>query len=159
VDDPRGYAWIHIKLGEVARDQGDCAAAGSLLKQATAFFEEQRNTPGLAWSLTNHGLVELKHGDVEWAAQLFKAGLIRFQELGHKLGIAYCLKGVAGVLAQQPACSRRAVQLFGAAAALFAAIGAGITPTDRIESDTIWPPPVPSSMRQPVTQRGLRAKQ
>jgi tetratricopeptide (TPR) repeat protein len=135
VADPRGYAWIQVKLGEVARDQGDYPTAQRWLESALMSFTRQHDESGYVWAATGLGMVELAHGDAKRAVQFFSKSLTQFHTLGHKVGVAYCLKGLADVLVRQQRDTEQAVQLFSAAAALLAEIGAGITPGDRVECD------------------------
>ncbi len=135
--DLRGYFWIHIKLGEIARDQGDHTRARRWLEPAVAHFTEARSNVGLSWAMTSLAIVELAEDRAERASELFAQGLIEFHTCGQKVGVAYGLKGVADVLVYQRANLPRAVQLFGAAAELLIAIGAGITPGDRVEHDPL----------------------
>jgi hypothetical protein len=89
--------------------------------------------------LTNLGLVALGQDECKRAANRFMEGLIQFRDLGNTVGSAFCLKGLACVLAQHPAGTQQSVQLFGAATALLAVSGAAVAyidqPTDRYLAD------------------------
>jgi hypothetical protein len=76
----------------------------------------------------------LHQGDPVQAATCFAEGLALSREIGYRYGIAFNLAGMAGVAAAggRP---ERSARLFGAAQALFDAMGQVVELVDRIEYD------------------------
>jgi DNA-binding CsgD family transcriptional regulator len=87
-----------------------------------------------ATALSNLGGAVLHQGDARRAAAYFAEGLTLSRELGNRPDIAFNLAGMAGVAAAegQP---QRSARLFGAAEAVFDAIGLVLEPQDRAEYD------------------------
>ena len=127
IGDKGGLAWSLHNLGFIALLQGDDRRAAALLEESLVMFREIGDKFGIAygttWELHNLGNTALAQGDVMQAAALFTKSLALHQELGDKLDLARSLVGLASVacVAEQP---ERAARLFGAAEALYDAIGA-----------------------------------
>jgi predicted ATPase/class 3 adenylate cyclase len=120
-------------LGEVARCEGDYGRAAACYEESLAAARDLGERWRVAAALHNLGHIARHRGDPEGAAARFRESLAVARELGDTRLIAHCLTGLAGVAATgQP---ERAGRLFGAGAALFDAIGAGLDPADRAERD------------------------
>jgi tetratricopeptide (TPR) repeat protein len=128
--DESGIAWTLSLLALALRPQGDESRALALLDESLALFEDQGDRRGIAWSFLQLGLVARDHGDHGRAGSLFKESLSRFRDLGDKYGIAQLVGELAAVACAQGQ-TERAARLFGAADALFAAIGARLSPPEQ----------------------------
>jgi predicted ATPase/DNA-binding XRE family transcriptional regulator len=135
IGNPVGYAWILVKLGEITRDQGRYADARPWLQQARQLFYEHDQPSGLGWALISLGFIEIQQGSANKAPPLLLAALEIMAARGQIVAIAYCLKGLAGVVSLQHQDHHTAMVLYAAADTALATIGAGITPRDRIEHD------------------------
>jgi hypothetical protein len=102
--------------------------AAALLEGTIALAGESRYKPDLARSLIALGRVMRVRGDALQSALLLEEGLGLFLELGHKLGTATALEGLAELAAAENA--ERAARLFGAANAVREAVGAPLPPVD-----------------------------
>jgi predicted ATPase len=127
-DDQWRIAETLNSIGEVFRLEGDDELAEQHYQQALSLFRQ------IGWGapavLQNLAYIAQHRNDYERARSLFAEALKNSQELQYRLSIAYCLVGLAGIVAilGQP---QRAARLFGAAEALRDIIGAQIEPSDR----------------------------
>jgi hypothetical protein len=88
----------------------------------------------MATALHRLGTVAYAQGDAGRATALYEESLALRRELGDKHGLAESLEGLAGMaVAQQQL--ERAARLLGAAAALREAIGAPLSPRERVRYD------------------------
>jgi ATP/maltotriose-dependent transcriptional regulator MalT len=130
-----GIARALSLLSEVFLQQSNAVKARLLLEESLRLFREGRDQWGIVESLSLLGRVEAREGNPAAARTLYKESLALARETGIK-NIAFCLEGLAGVVATRGelAC---AAKLWGAAEALREAIGAPIPPVDRAEYERI----------------------
>jgi predicted ATPase len=121
-------------FGTIAHAQGDNGRALALLEESLALQREIGIKWGMATTLNHLGMVVHARGDDGRATVLYAESLALCRELGDKHGLAECLEGLAGVaVAQQHL--ERAARLLGVAAALREAIGAPLSPRERVWYD------------------------
>src|SRR4030088_940758 len=113
--------------GDVARDQGDSAAARTLYEQGLAIFRDLGDRWGIAGTLADLGSLAREQGDYPTAGSRYRESIRIFQELDHKRGIARLLECFACSAAVQLD-AERSLRLAAAAAALRQNIGAPLTP-------------------------------
>jgi Tetratricopeptide repeat len=128
--DKTGMAWALSQQGDVARNEGDCAAARSLYEQSLAAFRELADRWGTAGSLADLGNLACHEGNYRAADSFYRESVGVFQALGHKRGIARLLECFAWSAALQSE-PERSLRLAGAASALRQSIGAPLTPTEQ----------------------------
>jgi tetratricopeptide (TPR) repeat protein len=136
--DKRGIANSLINLGNVTYALGDLPRATAFLDESLVMYRELGDAWGVAYSLHNLGGVAHEQGDLAKATALYEESLALLRELGDKRGIAYSLEGLAsaaGVPGNEHGALERAARLFGAAAALRAAISAPMAPNERVAYD------------------------
>lgn len=126
-----GIALVLGNLGVVGLYEGNYADAEPFFEEALALQRELENKQEIAGMLLNLGCVMLYRGEYERGVQFFRESLEVFRELGHQFGIIQVLEGLAGIAGAQWQ-SSRAAQLFGAAEALRARIGAPLSPSDQL---------------------------
>jgi tetratricopeptide (TPR) repeat protein len=90
--DRTGVAWSMNYQGDVARDQGDSAAARTLYEQGLAIFRELGDRWGIAGTLADLGSLAREQGNYPTARSLYRESINIFQELDHKRGIARLLE-------------------------------------------------------------------
>lgn len=126
---------------------GDLAQGMHLLEKCLEHFQSISNKSGLALILNDMGLVAHWQGNYAQAIQLHQQGLQAAWQIGDKRRMAFCLEGIAMACGQWAAQSTpqstveglvqryqwRAIQLFGAVAALRTQIGAPLPPTERAD--------------------------
>jgi tetratricopeptide (TPR) repeat protein len=116
--------------GDVARDQGDSAAARTLYGQGLAMFRELGDRWGIAGTLADLGSLASQQRNYSEAHARYRESIKLFQELEHKRGIARLLECFACSAAAQFD-TERSLRLAGAAAALRQNIGAPLTPAEQ----------------------------
>jgi tetratricopeptide (TPR) repeat protein len=123
-------------LGELARLEGNYEQAGKFYDEHIEILREQRAYVALIISLLNQAWVLLHRGDCGKAKAMFEECLKLSRESGHQIAILVCLTGFAGIMGMTGK-SEEAARLFGAAEALFEAIGIGgrRDPADQKEFD------------------------
>ncbi len=128
--DRAGAAWALNQQGDVAREQGDFAAAGHAYEESLAIFRELGDRWGIAGSLVDMGNLAREQGDFEAADRLYAQSLGVFRELDYKRGIARLLEAFACSAAgrSQP---ERSLRLAGAASALRHTLGAPPAPAEQ----------------------------
>jgi tetratricopeptide (TPR) repeat protein len=109
--------------GDVARDQGDIAAARTLYEQGLAIFRELDDRWGIAGTLADRGSLAREERNYPGAQSMYRESIKLFRELDHKRGIARLLECFACAAAAQLQ-AERTLRLAGAAAALRQNIGA-----------------------------------
>src|SRR5713226_8332420 len=115
--DRTGAAWSINQQGDIARAQGDMAAARGLYQRALSAFREAGDPWGSARSPTDLAYIDCEQGDHLAAHAAYRDALEIFASLGHRRGMARALEGSAGLaLAQGHA--ERALKLAAAAAHL-----------------------------------------
>jgi len=95
--DQTGVAWALNQLGDVAKEQGDLAAARGLYQRALAAFRNARDPAGAARSLADMGTIACELGEQANAYENFRQSLEIFRDLGQRRGIARVLEGLACV--------------------------------------------------------------
>lgn len=119
-------AWALNHQGDVARDQGESAAARTLYQQSLEDFRELGDRWGIAGSLADLGNLAREQQDYGAADALYRESLELFRGLDHKRGIARLLESFACSAAAQNE-PERGLRLAGAATALRHSIGAPLT--------------------------------
>ena len=84
--------------GNLARDQGDRAAAMGFHRQAQELFAAAGDSKGVAAVLNNMGAIELDAGDTDAAVGHFEASLEAFRAAGDQWGVARVLGNIAHAL-------------------------------------------------------------
>jgi len=130
----RDTAHSLLSLGHIARLQGDEAAAITLYEEALALSRAAEMNWGIAHALLNLGHIRCHQADYAQADALYRQALAYFHERGDKVGMAYVLEGLAGLVGVQRQ-SEAAARLWGAAEALRETIGAPLPPADRVDYD------------------------
>src|SRR5262249_37314993 len=102
---------------DIAREQGDWAAARELYQQALANFREAGDPWGSARSLADLGYVDCERGNYTTAHAAYREAMGIFADLGHRRGLARTLEGCA-CLAVARGQANRALRLAAAAAHL-----------------------------------------
>jgi tetratricopeptide (TPR) repeat protein len=126
-DDRANIARSYIDRGLAVMMQGRFAPARELLREGLARSRAQRHAPNTTAALTYLGLATLLDNDPAEAFDYLAEALRLRGEAGDKLGMIYCLIGIAGVAGRQ-AQPVRAARLCAAATALQQAIGTHIPP-------------------------------
>ena len=139
LEDRTGVAWSLNNQGDVARDQGDGAAAQTAYEQGLGIFRELGDQWGIAGTLADLGNLAREQGDCARANSLYRESLKIFQELEHKRGVARLLECFACSAAVQLQ-AERSLRLAGTAAALRQNIGAPLTPAEQAKLETILAP-------------------
>lgn len=133
LEDASSSGQVLNSLGEIARHQEDWAQAATYYRQSLAILEKANDKMGCAIVWHNLGHVERHCGQLDAALAAFKKSLRLNQELGRQRGIANCLVGLAGVLAEQEQTQEQAVRLLGTAEALRENIGTVLDSADALE--------------------------
>jgi hypothetical protein len=132
-------AWSLNSQGDVARDQGDSAAAQTLYEQGLSIFWELGDRWGIAATLNDLGNLAMEQRNSSSARSLYRESLKTFQELEHKRGIARLLECFACLAAAELE-AERSLRLAGAAAALRQNIGGPLTPAEQTKLETMLDP-------------------
>ena len=133
--DSTGVAWSLDHQGDVAREQGDAAAARRRsTRGALRRFGNCDNPRGIAGSLADLGKLACDGGDFAQAQSLYTESLRIFQAEDHKRGIARLLECFACAAAgqRQP---ERTLRLAGTAAALRQAVGVPLSAGEQARLD------------------------
>lgn len=117
-------------LGERQRYQGNLAAAREFYTESLALARALGDQLNIAIGVVNLAHLATQQGDVDQAARSYDEGLHLVQTLGYRLLAAEALEGRA-TLAGATGDPLRAARLFGAAAAVRAAVGTPLTPLER----------------------------
>ncbi len=118
----KGVAVALNNLGEAARLEGDLSSARSLYEQSLAIYRELGDLPGVAMALGNLGDVARRQGDYRAASSACVESLAIRWRIGDRRGTASCLEDFGTIAALQGQ-ELRAASLFGAADAVFDAMG------------------------------------
>lgn len=130
LEDTYGIAHALSILSVNAYEQGDYERARALEDEAVVIKQEAGDRRGLAYSLRTLGQVAAALQNTELAQARLEESLAIQQELGDKRGMAGALEAFAALAVQRQDLAR-AARLWGAAAALRAAIGAPASPRTR----------------------------
>ncbi|HEX2033493.1 MAG TPA: tetratricopeptide repeat protein [Chloroflexota bacterium] len=120
----------HNELGRLLWRRGQPAAARTQHEAALAVAGELGDKGGSAAALDHLGRTALALGEVAEARRRHTAALEMAWEFGDRLRVAWCLVGLAAVVAAQDQ-GRQATRLLGAAAALRQTLGAPVLPSQR----------------------------
>jgi DNA-binding CsgD family transcriptional regulator len=128
--DTWGLARVLHSSGELARHHGDFARARRHYEESLHLLRTLEHRFSAATILHNLGYVAQHQGDLPEAMASFAEALEQHLRYGNQNNVAHCLGGIAGIAGglgrPQPA-----ARLFGAAAGLLHAAGAGVWPIDR----------------------------
>jgi tetratricopeptide (TPR) repeat protein len=125
-------AWALNHRAHAAMLRGDVLKAEALLKESTDLFSQSlpQGEWGSAWNAQSQGEIELTQGRAKQAGDYFMRSLAMLDRMGDKMGISWCLCGLAGAAAlnEEP---ERGAKLWGAGEALREQIGCRIAPASR----------------------------
>lgn len=130
LDDPINITFVLSGLGEVAIRQGKPTEALEPLHRSLAIRTAQADRWGLGATYGSLAWAEQLIGDLKAARHYLVKSLCLRQEVGDPGGLAWCLEKLAEIEAEEGR-GARAVQLYGAAAALRASIQSVIDPADQ----------------------------
>jgi hypothetical protein len=102
-----------------------------LHEESLAIRRELGDKSGIAYALSDLGLVALEQADYGTAGSLYAQSLAIRQEVGDKWGLAVCLTGLAGV-AEAREQVELAARLLAATEALLEAIGGRLDALERL---------------------------
>jgi predicted ATPase len=128
--DTWGQGFCRHNLALAAQRQGDLERAAALCAQSVDHFRALGNEPSLAEVLISLGIVEQARGAAERARAALEEGLTLAWRVGPRWLVASGLTRL-GVLAAEQGQAERAARLWGAAAALHAALGVPPRATER----------------------------
>ena len=117
-----GIATGLANLGLMAAHSGDYHRAWPLLTEGLSLYEELGNKEGRAYTIRHLGFTAHSQSDYKQAGALLRESLIFFWDQGHKRVVAECLAELAAITGGQGE-PERAARLFGAAQALYEALG------------------------------------
>ena len=116
-------------LGNLLREEDDCAAARRCLEESLALRREMGADSEIAESLWNLAAVALYQNEAPTAYARLRESLALYQKLGQETGVAGCLDGFAALLAAEGN-SEQAAALLGRADAMRRDLSAEIDPAD-----------------------------
>jgi tetratricopeptide (TPR) repeat protein len=133
--DTRNIAFELSGLGEVALRQQDYARATQLVEESLELRRQLGNKWGVGVSLGILGWIAMR--EEKWDLAIIRLGesLDVRREIGDQSGCAWCLERLAAVAMEQGQ-PEKAARLFGAGAALRAAIRSVIDPADQPAYDS-----------------------
>ena len=132
--DKGGIATGLTNVGLMAAHSGDYRRAWSLLEEGLSLYNELGDKEGRAYTIRHLGFTAHSQGDFKRAETLLRESLMLFWEQGNKRVVAECLAELAaitGAQRQHQESARRAARLFGAAQALYEALGAAVWDINR----------------------------
>jgi tetratricopeptide (TPR) repeat protein len=119
-------------LGDIYVVRNEEVHAREVYEEGIKLLRETNNSNNLAYSVRRLGYLALKEADYERANVLFRESLIRNQELGHQIGIAAAMTGLAK-LALEVGNLSRAAQLYGIIEDRLTVLSLPLYITDRVE--------------------------
>jgi len=128
--DTRSMGFELSGLGEIAMREGDTRRAAQLVGESLDLRRRLGNQWGVGVSLGILGWIALREGDWPRAVAQLGESLDVRREIGDPSGSAWCLERLAEVARAQGQ-PEKAVRLFGAGAALRAAVRAVMDPADQ----------------------------
>ncbi len=128
--DVGGIAWALNHLGHVAQLNGEWEIATRRHQEALELFQTLSPVFGVSESQQSLGECALGQDDAALAARRFVEALALFKRYGYRVGVAWCLAGLAGTAALDGQ-SQRAARLWGAAESLRQSLGARPAPAAR----------------------------
>ena len=117
-------------MGNLLREEDDCAAASRCLEESLALHREMGAEPEIAVVYWNLAAVAIHQNELPTAYAHLRESLALYQKLGQDAGIAGCLDGFAALLAAEGN-SEPAAILLGKADAMREILKAAIDPADR----------------------------
>jgi hypothetical protein len=125
-------AWALNHRAHAAMLRDDAVNAAALLKESTQLFSQNLSQGewGSAWNAQSLGEIELMQDRADEAGAHFTSSLVMLDRMGDKMGISWCLCGLAGAYALGKKCEHGA-RLWGAGEALRERIGCRIAPASR----------------------------
>jgi predicted ATPase/transcriptional regulator with XRE-family HTH domain len=90
-------AWALNRLGWMARERGDTAAARARLEQSLAIYRELDDKLGIAWTAVTLGEVLVMQEDAELAETVLSEGLMLARQLTENHAIGWALNHLAHV--------------------------------------------------------------
>ncbi|MFN8495209.1 MAG: tetratricopeptide repeat protein [Caldilineaceae bacterium] len=125
----RGVTITLNNLGNLLYDQGDLKAAQAIFTEALQRARQDQDADNIAIILTNLGSAGVLQQEPA-STPLLGEALQIFVRLGNRIGVAFCLEGLAAVAGMNGQ-AERAAKLLGAAEALREEIHAPIHPAHR----------------------------
>jgi len=122
------------RLGDLARLEGEYAQAAAYYSESLTRARALGHLLSAASALHKLGQAACGVGEYRVAQTFLKQSLTQQHKLGNQQGIAECLAGFAGLALAQGEWAR-AIQLFAVSQLLLDAIGAPLSPADRIPFD------------------------
>jgi predicted ATPase/DNA-binding SARP family transcriptional activator len=119
-------------LGDIYVVRNNEVHGREVYEEAIKLLRETNNSNNLAYAVRRSGYSALKEADYKRANVLFRESLIRNQELGHQIGIAAAMTGLAK-LALEVGNLSRAAQLYGIIQNRLAALSLPLYITDQVE--------------------------
>ena len=121
-------------VAAASRMEGDDARAQQIYESTLATYHANGDKRAEVGELFNLGYVHLHQSHTAKALELFREALQGYRATNDEAGIAFCLTGFAAVAAvkKEPV---RAVQLYGAAAAMLERLAITLDPDDQLDWD------------------------
>jgi predicted ATPase/DNA-binding XRE family transcriptional regulator len=118
-------------LGDLARSRGQFAEAAAYYRESLELAEDSATQHMQA--VYRHNLAHATHrlGNHTQARDLFAQALSLFRELGDQRGLAECVAGLAGLVAESE--PERTARLFGATSAIIGAMGSRLNPSNQAD--------------------------
>jgi predicted ATPase/class 3 adenylate cyclase len=113
--DPWGISRALSRLGFVAREAGEAAAARPLFEESLALCRQIGDRHGIGWTLMNLGDVAADLGEHALARRHYAESLATWLDYGYRVGVAGLLRRLADLAAAQSQ-PERVMRLAGAAA-------------------------------------------
>ena len=145
--------WVLNHLGHVAQIRGEYERATRLhLESLPLFRESGPYWISIPWAHQGLGETALAQGEAALAATHLAEALGLFHDLGDRMGVSWCLAGLAGVAAldEEP---ERAAWLWGAAEALRQSLGARSAPAARATRERLQ-----AEVRKQLSEEAFNAK-
>jgi predicted ATPase/class 3 adenylate cyclase len=133
-NDQHGVATSLNYLGEAARFAGDLDDAQRWYDEALTLYRQLGDGVGINVALLNLGATAHARGDLVRATTLYREATAAAHDIADREGIAYGLAGLAGVALDQGD-PEAAARLLGSAAALNAASGAVLEPSEQAAAE------------------------
>jgi predicted ATPase/transcriptional regulator with XRE-family HTH domain len=130
-DDPV-LAWALNHRAHAAMLRRDASKAEALLKESNLLFSQSLSQGewGSAWNAQSLGEIALMQDNADQAGAHFTSSLLVLDRMGDKMGISWCLCGLAGACALSRK-SEHGARLWGAGEALRERTGCRIAPASR----------------------------
>jgi predicted ATPase/DNA-binding XRE family transcriptional regulator len=120
-------------LGDLARSRGRFAEAAAYYRESLGLAEGAATRQMRAVYRHNLGHATHRLGDRDQARTLFAEALSRFRELGDRRGMAECVAGLAGLVAESE--PERTARVFAATSTIAADMGSRLNPSNQADYD------------------------